>query len=159
MYIMNLIHDICLTKNSINNTPKWRFITKNKQTKKLNKNIAEFLELDVFSASNNIITFLNSLDREIVTSAIGSIWFTTTFIALDVYDKNNIETNITYYPESGRFEIWNNNVSYTIYRNNKVSNKINKMWEPLVVNIKKKYLDIIIKIADYIISLDKMEVK
>ena len=71
MYIMNLIHEICLTKNKINHTPKWRILTKNKQEKKLNNHISEFLNSDIFSASENIISFLLSLDKVITNNITG----------------------------------------------------------------------------------------
>lgn len=151
MYIMNLIHDICLTKIRINNIPRWKFISKNKEMKNLDRKMSEFLNLDIFNASDNIITFLISLNKKIYNDNIGNIWYTDTFIAFNIPDDIGRETNITYYPISNHFEIWNNDVAYNIYRNTKISNRINKMWEPLTNNIKERYLNIIIHIVEELV--------
>lgn len=153
MYIMNLIHEICLTKNNISNIPKWKIITKNKQEKKLNKDISEFKNSDIFSASENIISFLLSLDKEITNHITGFLYYTDTYLHIEVLDINEVITDVVYFPNSNRFEIGNKNVGYTIYRNNKICNRIDKMWEPLTVKIKERYLDIIIQMAEYIASI------
>ena len=152
MYIMNLIHDICLTKNSINSTPRWKFISKIKLTQKLNSDISEFLKLDVFSASENVLSFLLSLDRETTKHINGYLSYDEAYILIEVLENDGTNTDVTYYPRSNRFEIWNKYVSYTIYRNTKISNIINKMWEPLTNEIKERYLDMIIQMADNIIT-------
>ena len=149
MYIMNLIQDICLTKNYINNIPKWKFISKNKQIKKLNKNISEFLNLDIFNASNNIITFLLSLGKEITKHVDGYLWYDDTCISIEVLDNEEI-FKVDYYPRSNRFEIGCSYMHYSIYRNTKISNRINKMWGPLTDKIKKRYLNIILQMAEFI---------
>lgn len=156
MNIMNLIHDICLTKNSINNTPNWRFISKNKYKKKLNNNILEFLNLDIFSASDNMISFLVSLGSEITCNINGYLRYCEIYITIQIPESNI--TTITYYPTSNRFEVENDYIRYTIYRNNKISNNINNVWEPLTHKIKKRYIDIIIQMADYL-TLKQQEVK
>lgn len=150
MNIMNLIHDICLTKNKIINTPKWRLFERYKQSKRLNEDTLNFLNLDIFNASENMITFLLSLDRKIIENNIkGFITYDTTFLVLLILgDTTN--TYVYYHPKFNRFEITNDNVAYTIYRNSKISTKINKMWEPLTHKIKERYLEIIIQIAEYI---------
>lgn len=153
MNIMNLIHDICLTKNSINNTPKWKFITKNKQEKRFDKDISDFLNLDIFSASEHMISFLISLGRGITKYIDGYLKYNDVHIAVQVFDDNIATiTNVTYYPLSNRFEIENDHVHYTIYRNTKISNHVNKMWEPLTHKIKKRYLEIIIQMAEYLVN-------
>lgn len=152
MYIMNLIVDICLTKNCINNTPRWKFISKNKQLKKLNDDIYKFKNLDIFSASDNMITFLLSLDKDTVKHIDGSLFmYSDTFLCMDIeYNNDYPITSFSYYPKSNRFEVWNEDVGYTVYRNTKISNRINKMWEPLTDKIKERYLEIIIQAAEYI---------
>lgn len=148
MDIMNLIHDICLLKNSINHTPKWKFISRNKLIKKLDEDISEFKNLDIFSASENIISFLISVDKEIVKCIdIDSILYDYSYLTLDMR-TGNIITTITYLPTLNSFEVKNVNIAYTIYHNTAASRRINKMWEPLTYKIKEKYIEIIIKIAD-----------
>ena len=159
MNIMNLIHDICLTKNSINSTPNWRFISKNKYKKKLNNDISEFLNLDIFSASENVISFLICFDEEIIDETVsGFLQSSATFIRLELPDNNEIDTKILYLAKANCFEISNKDVAYTIFRNNRVSNRINKMWEPLTDKIKERYVEIIIQMADYLV-LKQQEVK
>lgn len=146
MYIMNLIHDICLTINDINNTPKWKFITKHKQIKKLNENRLNFLDLNIFSSSDNVLTFLLAIN-DYNPESIPGLAFNKAWLHIDIIDDN---IHIDYYPNSNRFEIWGSTVAYTIYRNTKNSNKINNMWEPLSCKMKKRYLEIIIQMAEYI---------
>lgn len=151
MDIMNLIHEICLTKIKINNTPKWRFITKNKLIKNLDNAISKFLDLDIFAASDYMITFLSSLDKNIIKNIEINrmVIYCATMITMDIIDDNSVVTTFTYYPETKRFEVWNKDVAYTIYRNTKICNRINKMWEPLCDNIKTQYIDIITKSVEY----------
>ena len=151
MDIMNLIHEICLTKIKINNTPKWRFITKNKLIKNLDNTISKFLDLDIFAASDYMITFLSSLDKNIVKNIEINrmVIYCATMITMDIIDDSSVVTTFTYYPETKRFEVWNKDVAYTIYRNTKICNRINKMWEPLCDNIKTQYIDIITKSVEY----------
>lgn len=159
MNIMNLIHDICITKNKINNTPRWRFIALNKQTKKLNNDIEDLLSLDIFSLSDHIISFLNCFSDDILENNItGYLQHSNTFIHLMITDDNNLSNNVLYLPTSNRFEINNMNIGYTIYRNTKISNKINKVWEPLSIKIKQRYLEIVIELAEYI-SLSNIKTK
>lgn len=149
MYIMNLIHDICLTKNKINNIPKWKIITRSKEVKRLNNDMIEFLNLDIFSASDNIITFLLSLNlNNEIRDTIPN--YNESFIHVDI-GKDTI-IHVDYYPRSNRFEVWDKDVAYTIYRNTKICNHINKMWEPLTMKIKEEYLKIIIQIAEYVLT-------
>jgi hypothetical protein len=152
---MNLIHAIYLNKNRINSMPRWKIITLYKERKNLDTLISDFMKLDVFDASNNIISFLLSLGK--LSNDIWGIKYNENYISIDMnafyyIDGNNYECIITYYPKSNRFEINDDDVSYTIYRNTKNSNKINKMWEPLTVYIKDIYVDIILEMAEYISS-------
>lgn len=150
MDIMNLIHDICLTKNKINNTPKWRFIEGYKQSKRLNEDIINFLDLDIFNASENIISFLVCFNEETLDKNVnGFLQSSATFIKIQIQDDQNT-THIMYLPKRNRFEINNKDVAYTIYRNTKISNQISKMWEPLTHKIKERYVEIILNLAEYI---------
>lgn len=154
MYIMDLIMDICLTKNKLNNIPKWKFITKNKQIKNLDNSISEFLESDIFNASDSMITFLLSLDKNIFNNINNNPpIYCGSSLCMDIQYDNHYNTSFVYYPKSNRFEVWSEDIAYTIYRNTKISNQINNMWEPLTYKIKEKYLEIIIQVAEYISKL------
>ena len=157
MNIMNLIHAICLNKNRISNTPKWKFISVYKANKNLNNSISTFLSLDIFDASNNLISFLLSLGE--LSNTIHGITYSDTFIdldigksSIDIHGFENLKTNahVIFYPKSNRFEIISDVVSYTIYRNTKNGNTVNKMWEPLTNDLKEIYIDIILRMAEYI---------
>lgn len=152
MYDMNLVQDICLIKNNINSISKIHFILRNKEIKKFNNKISEFMNLDIFNASDNMLTFLISLGKETTNAAIDCyLWYDNSCISIQLCDNDNMcPTYIDYYPNSNRFEIKSDHVSYSIYRNTKISNRINEMWGPLSINIKEKYVDIIIQIAEYI---------
>lgn len=145
MDVMNLIHDICLTKNSINNIPKWRFIKRNKQMRRFNKIISDFLNLDIFVASEGTISFLLGLNINTINNInVHGVE------CMDILIEDNTYISVTYYPITNRFEITSADISYTIYRNNKISNRINNIWEPLTRKIKEKYLEVIIQIAEYL---------
>lgn len=149
MNVMNLIHEICLTKNRINNIPKWKFIVKKKQKEKLNNLILEFLNLDIFVASENAISFFISINRNTIYNIDSNLKYDDSYLNIQLSD-NNYVTHITYYPKSNRFEIENDHVAYTIYRNTKSSKHIKSIWEPLTDKIKEKYINIIIQIAESI---------
>lgn len=149
MYIMNLIHDICLTKNHINNTPRWKFISKNKQTKKLDNNISNFLNLDIFASSENMISFLLSLGEQITKNINGYLFYDDACMCIEVVD-DGVNIRVEYYPRSNRFEIKSDYLAYSIYRNTKICNHIRKIWEPLTIKIKERYIEIIIQMAEYI---------
>ena len=152
MDIMNIIHDICLTKIRIKNTPKWKFISKNKLNKKLHELSSEFLKSDIFSVSDNMITFLLSLDRSTICNNIkinDNFSYGNNFINMSI-TSNTVTTIFAYYPETNRFEVWNNHIAYTIYRNNKICNRVNILWEPFSYDIKVRYLKMIIQLADCI---------
>lgn len=151
MNIMNLIHDICLTKTYINNTPKWKVLSVRKLNKKLNEDLNIFLDLDIFATADNTFTFLLSLDRKIISENIKSgLLYNNASFTIEIEDEYYKYLDIEYYPRTNKFEITSYGLSYTIYRNTKPSRYINKMWEPLTDRIKKRYLDIIIQLADYI---------
>lgn len=147
MYIMNLIHEICINKYYINITPKWKFITKRKRIKNFNDSISKFMDLDIFSLSDNVISFLLSWNKETETVA-GYLYYNDSCLCIEVLDNDN-NIKVDYYPKSNRFEI-RGYVSYSIYRNTKTSKYINGMWEPLTEKIKERYLEIILQIAEYI---------
>ena len=136
---MNIIHDICLTENKIKNTPRWKFITRNKLNKKLNKLKLDFLNLDVFNASNNIISFLISLGKDMTKNVNGYLWYDDRCILIQIQDNETI-FDVNYYPKSNRFEIISDYISFSIYRNTKVSNYINNIWESLEEKIKERYI-------------------
>lgn len=146
MNTMNLIHKICMTKNHINNAPKWKFIYKHKETKILDECIKEFLNLNIFDASNNFITFMLSLDNY-YTKTITSVHFSKIYLSINLSNGLFIE----YYPKSNRFEINEDSITYTVYRNTKYSNFIKDKWEPTAEKIKEEYINIIISMAEYII--------
>lgn len=153
MNIMNLIHAICLSKNRINDIPRWKIITLYKENKLLNEQISDFVKLDIFDASNNIISFLLSLGE--LSNSIWGVTYDENYISInmdDFYytDTTNYKCVITYYPKSNRFEINGEDVSYTIYRNTKNGSTITKMWETLIMQLKTIYVDIIIDMAEYI---------
>lgn len=148
MNIMNLIYNICLIKNKINNTPKWKYITKRKLEKHLNENISMFLNLDIYIASENILTFLLGLGEGITQYINDYVCYNYSYMAINI--NNDTIINVHYYPKSNRFDIYNENFAYSIYKNNKICNKINKLWTPLTTDIKKRYLDMIIEVADYL---------
>jgi len=151
---MNLIHAICLSKIHINQLPKWKIVSIYKENKLLNNNINKFLNLDIFDASDNIITFLLSL-KELPSESVWGVTYDINFINIDMgtyctIDGYKNESIVTYYPKSNRFEITDKNISYTIYRNTKNSSIINKIWEPLTDDLKNIYLDIIFEATRYI---------
>lgn len=145
MNVMNLIHGICISKNHINNSHKWRFIYKYKENKILNERIKEFLGLNIFDASNNFITFMLSLDDN-YTKYVSSIHFSQIYLSINLSDRLFVE----YYPKSNRFEINEDNITYTVYRNTKYSNFIKNKWIPTTEKIKEEYIKIIINMAEYI---------
>lgn len=148
---MNIIQDICMIKNNIDNIPKWKFITKFKQRKKLDNIISEFLKLDIFNASDIMITFLICFDEKIIQKYINeSIQINNSLIKFEIKDYNNIITNIIYFPKTSHFEISNENITYSIYRNNKINTNMNAIWESLTYKIKEKYIDIIIQMTKYL---------
>ena len=147
MIIMNLIHDICLTKTNLKNTPKWKFITIRKLNKKLNEDIDKFMDLDIFSIGDNVLTFLLSLDKKCIDKIDCYIHYGSKFISVIVTDD---EVLISYFPKSNYFEISAKNMTFTIYRNTKASKYFTKIWEPLMLKTKERYLEIIIQMADYI---------
>ena len=153
MDIMNLIHAICLNKQRIDSTPKWKIFTLQKENKTFNKLISEFADLDIFDASNNFISFLLSLGE--LSNSVWGINYDENYLSIDLdayYIIGGVNSThaVVYYPKSNRFEITGEDVSYTIYRNTKNSNKINKMWEPLTIELKSIYADKIIEMAEYI---------
>ena len=150
MCIMNLIHDICLTKINMENVSKWKLFSMIKLKKRLNKDISDFLNLDIFDLANNVLSFLISLDKDIINSIDENIWYTDTFLCIEFADDRNIINSIMYYPKSNRFEVWSQDISYIIYNNTTNCNKINKLWQPLTNGIRERYLYIIIQLADYI---------
>ena len=152
MDIMNLIHEICLLKSNINNTPKWKFITKNKLSKKLDEDITKFRELDIFRASENIISFLLSLNRDTTKHISGEqVLYNYTYLALDIKMGENAPIiNVLYFPKSNTFDIKGNNISYTIYPKTRLGKRLSGMWNPLSYKIKERYIEIIIQMADEI---------
>jgi hypothetical protein len=147
-HAINLIHGICLTKNVIKNIPRWKFITRNKEQKILNQYISDFLNLDIFTASDNFITFLIGLSKEITEDLNIFLWYNDTLFIIEIPDDNESVTNIVYYTHSNRFEVWNKSIAYTIYRNNKINKSVNDIWEPLSYKIKETYIDIIIQLSE-----------
>jgi hypothetical protein len=146
----NVLQDICLTRNILKNTPKWKYVTRYKQTKRLDEDIIKFKNLDIFIASEYMITFLLSLDKEITKNLSIFVWYNDSLVLLEVKDNNNKSTNVLFSPRSNKFEISDKNVTYTIYRNTKISNNINLMWEPLTDTIKESYIKIITEISELI---------
>ena len=149
MDIMNLIHDICLTKNRINNTPRWKFITRNKEIKKLNNLKLQFLNLNIFDAADSTITFLISLDKNLVNRSDIFLFYGESHLLVKVID-DDVETLVTYFPKNNWVEVATEHTCYSIYRNSKISKRVNKMWEPLINKIKEKYLEIIIEMIKYL---------
>ena len=136
--------------NSINHTSRWKFITKNKLRKKLEEDINEFKELDIFRASENMISFLLSLNRDTTKLISGEqVLYNYTYLALDIkLGENSPITNVLYFPKSNTFDIKNKNTAYTIYPKARIGKRISGMWNPLSYKIKERYIEIIIQMAD-----------
>ena len=150
MDIMNLIHEICLTVSAINNTPKWKFITRNKLKNKLDEKISEFKELNIFDASDNMLSFLLSLDKELIIYIIRyrNLYYDATFIGVNLKSGYNASgTIVLYHPKLNRFDITGSNMSYSIHRKDRLGKRTSSIWEPLTYRIKERYIEIIIDIA------------
>lgn len=151
MDIMNLIHAICLSYTRISLMPRTKIISRYKENNILNKHISKFKDTDIFSLSDNLISFLISLDC--IKGSLYGVTYGDNFISIDLdYYVEDTKASITYYPKSNRFEIINDYVSYTIYRNTKNGYTVGKMWEQISEDLKDVYIDIIIQASDYVNS-------
>ena len=156
---MNLINALCLSKNKIDSLPKWRFISRYKERKNLKKVLNNFLLQDIFVISDGIVSFLLSVNMHDI---LKEVRFDEKFISVDlgVYEDDDgyiIENNITYYPKSNRFEIFYNNIQYTVYRNTKNCDAVNQLWNIVSEELKEKYIDIIYSINEYINSTEYLK--
>ena len=76
-----------------------------------------------------------------------------------LYDEGEVEfknvfidgTKIDFYPRSNKFQISSNNTTFTVYKSTKISKILNEIWEPLSEQLKSRYIETILKLADKIV--------
>lgn len=144
-----LIHNICFAKTNINKIPKWKFISRYKQSKYLNSLLYEFINLDIFYYADSLISFLLSVDTELVNLVDGFLSYTNNSVSISIMN-NGLETTITYFNLTKRFEISNSKISFTVTHNTEF-----KEWDSIAISIRYRYLDIINQLTDIILDIKK----
>ena len=145
---MNLIQEICLAKNKINNTPKWKFISRKKAINIFEENMDKFKSLDIFDSSDILLTFLLGIDWLKIDSIplLKGVLFSTTNLTLKV----NENTEVVYLAKMGMFNIKDESISYSIYKNSRPSRSNKDKWNILTDSLKEKYVEIVTELANHV---------
>ena len=144
MYIMNKIHEICINRNLLYQTSKFNLFKRRKLHFECNKIVDELKLEDIFELSKSFLTFLNSIKD--YNLEINNIEYGDGFLI--VYIDG---TKIDFYPKSNKFQISSNNTTFTVYKSTKISKILNEIWEPLSEQLKSRYIETILKLADKIV--------
>lgn len=144
MYIMNKIHEICINRNLLYQTSKFNLFKRRKLHFECNKIVDELKLEDIFELSKSFLTFLNSIKD--YNLEINNIEYGEGFLI--VYIDG---TKIDFYPKSNKFQISSNNTTFTVYKSTKISKILNEIWEPLSEQLKSRYIETILKLADKIV--------
>lgn len=144
MYIMNKIHEICINRNLLYQTSKFNLFKRRKLHFECNKIVDELKLEDIFELSKSFLTFLNSIKD--YNLEINNIEYGEGFLI--VYIDG---TKIDFYPRSNKFQISSNNTTFTVYKSTKISKILNEIWEPLSEQLKSRYIETILKLADKIV--------
>ena len=145
MYLMDKMLQLCLCQVKINESKWYEQIKIYKLKKEVKALISELMEEDIFSLSKAFASIMQHISSETAMSLqeYSNISISSSKILLYIDDAV-----VDYHPLSNRFQITQDNSTYYIYENNRISRLIAKSWNPLVVKIKKLYIQIIIKMSN-----------
>lgn len=145
MEVANTIRTIYNAKQKINSMPKYRFLSRYKQNKILEKEYHKFMDYDIFRLTDIFLSFVLAVDEGYLKDE-NYIKFKNGYLIISLTDSTVIE----YFAKSNKFQVTEDNIAYTVYRNTKCGKYISTRWEIIQNILKTMYYPIISKTIDKI---------
>jgi hypothetical protein len=148
MGALECIYSICVIKTKINDLPKWKFISIRKENKLLEKKHKDFFNYDIFDMTNAVISFLLATENKDTLEELGYYNINIKDNYLSVY-INEHDILVEFFSKSNRFQVSEETITYSVYRNSKSSRFIQIKWDIISEILKLMYYDIIMQLIDY----------